>query len=101
MHRIEFVSRIAEWSATHRKLAIWGWLAFVVLAVGVGGSMGTKILSNADNYTGESARAERALAKAELVPNSEMVLIQSESSTASDPEFQSVDGGSHPGTEVD
>ena len=90
MHRIEFVSRIAEWSATHRKLAIWGWLAFVVLAVGVGGSMGTKILSNADNYTGESARAERALAKAELVPNSEMVLIQSESSTASDPEFQSV-----------
>jgi uncharacterized membrane protein YdfJ with MMPL/SSD domain len=90
MHRIKFVSRIAEWSATHRKLAIWGWLAFVVLAVAIGGSLGTKTLSNADQYTGESARAERVLAKADLVPNSEIVLIQSETSSFSDPEFQSV-----------
>ena len=90
MHRIKFVSRVAEWSATHRKLAIWGWLAFVVLALGIGGSLGTKTLSNSDGYAGESARAERVLENAELVPNSELVLIQSETSTASDPDFKSV-----------
>ena len=90
MHRIKFVGRVAEWSATHRKRAIWGWFAFVVLAVGIGGSIGTKTLSNADGYSGESARAERAIERADLMPNSELVLIQSETSTISDPEFRSV-----------
>ena len=26
-------ARAGRWSATHRKTAIWGWLAFVILAV--------------------------------------------------------------------
>jgi len=90
MHRIEFVSRIAEWSATHRKTAIWGWLAFVVLAVVIGGSLGTKAMSNADQNSGESARAEAALERTSLVPNSELVLIQNESLTAGDPGFARV-----------
>ena len=29
-------ARMGHWSATHRKTAIWGWLAFVVLAVLIG-----------------------------------------------------------------
>ena len=32
--------RAGHWSATHRKLAIWGWIAFVVLAFYSGGQIG-------------------------------------------------------------
>ena len=35
-------ARAGRWSTQHRKKAIVGWLAFVVLAVFVGGSFGTK-----------------------------------------------------------
>ena len=37
-------ARAGRWSATHRKTAIWGWLAFVVAAFAVGGAVGTKTL---------------------------------------------------------
>ena len=33
-------SRIGKWSAQHRRTAILGWIAFVVLAVVVGGQIG-------------------------------------------------------------
>ena len=28
-------ARMGRWSAGHRKLAIWGWLAFVIVAFGI------------------------------------------------------------------
>ena len=31
-------SRAGVWSAQHRKTAIWGWLAFVVIAFMIGGA---------------------------------------------------------------
>jgi len=34
--RRNLAARAARWSANHRKLAIWGWLGFVVLAVLIG-----------------------------------------------------------------
>jgi uncharacterized membrane protein YdfJ with MMPL/SSD domain len=33
-------ARAAHWSAEHRKLAIWGWIAFVVVAVVLGNAVG-------------------------------------------------------------
>ena len=33
-------SRAGHWSATHRKRAIFGWLAFVLIATVLGGSVG-------------------------------------------------------------
>ena len=48
---------------THRKLAIFGWLAFVVVSIAVGGAVGTKQLTDAEAVSGESGRAEVALEK--------------------------------------
>jgi uncharacterized membrane protein YdfJ with MMPL/SSD domain len=80
-------ARAARWSATHRKLAIFGWLAFVVASVVIGAAVGTKNLTDAEAVSGESGRAELALEKSQLTPNDEMVLVQSEQLRAGDPAF--------------
>ena len=54
-------ARAARWSATHRKLAIFGWLAFVVAALVIGGAVGTKQLTDAEAVSGEAGRAEVAI----------------------------------------
>lgn len=82
-------ARAARWSAAHRKLAIFGWLAFVVLSVFVGGAVGTRNLTDAESVSGESGRAELALERSNLALNSELVLIQSDHATAADPAFGS------------
>ena len=46
-------ARAGRWSATHRKRAIWGWLAFVFLAVFIGASVGTQTLDTAASGVGE------------------------------------------------
>jgi RND superfamily putative drug exporter len=38
-------ARAGHWSATHRKKAIFGWLAFVLIATVLGGSVGMRTLS--------------------------------------------------------
>jgi RND superfamily putative drug exporter len=70
-----FVARAAEWSATHRKLAIFGWLAFVLVAIAIGSAVGQNKMTQADSYPGESGTAQHALEDSHLVPNTEMVLI--------------------------
>ena len=42
-------ARAGRWSAQHRKKAIVGWLLFVILAVFIGGSVGTKTLDDVDD----------------------------------------------------
>ncbi len=81
-------ARAAHWSAEHRKLAIWGWIFFVIVAVFVGNAVGQKEIHAADFFNGESHDAEEALYDAGLRPNDELVIIQSESLTIEDPEFQ-------------
>jgi uncharacterized membrane protein YdfJ with MMPL/SSD domain len=81
-------ARAGRWSTENRKKAIWGWLAFVVIAVVIGGSVGSKELSNADSYQGESGRAEQALVDAGLDPPAgETVMIKSETLEAGDRQF--------------
>ena len=55
-----FAARAGRWSARHRKKAIFGWLAFVVVAFVIGGAIGTKKPNGNDN-TGQSAKAEKIL----------------------------------------
>ena len=81
-------ARAGHWSATHRKAAIFGWLGFVVLAILIGQMAGQKTIFGADQFNGESGRAEHALEDAGLRPNDEAVLVQSENLTISDPEFR-------------
>jgi RND superfamily putative drug exporter len=69
-------ARAGRWSAQHRKLAIWGWVAFVVAAVVGGGALGTKTLSDHESGVGETARADRALERGFPESASEQVLIQ-------------------------
>jgi hypothetical protein len=80
MERVErtrnLAARAGRWSAQHRKLAIWGWIAFVVLAVAVGGAVGTKTLSDNEQGVGESGRADEALERGFPEAATEQVLIQ-------------------------
>lgn len=81
-------ARIGRWSATHKKTAIVGWFAFVIVAFMIGGSVGQKNLEDWQNYTGESATAEAALHKHyEAAPANEVVVVQSEKYTVGDPKF--------------
>ena len=99
--RSGLAARAAAWSAEHRRrsdtsepgsrqarLAIWGWIAFVVVAVFIGNAVGREEIHGADQFTGEAGRAERALENAGLRPNDEVVIVQSDSLTVRDPEFQ-------------
>jgi uncharacterized membrane protein YdfJ with MMPL/SSD domain len=70
--------RAGRWSAAHRKIAIFGWLAFVVVAFVLGGAIGTKKLKSSDAGSGETHRAEQMLKKADVGQRAgESVLVQS------------------------
>ncbi|HET8821873.1 MAG TPA: MMPL family transporter [Thermoleophilaceae bacterium] len=78
-------ARAGRWSAQHRKKAILGWLAFVVLAVFIGGSVGTKTLTDADFGIGESGRADKAVSNHFPDKAPESVLVQArQASTTQD-----------------
>ncbi|MGH3376509.1 MAG: MMPL family transporter [Actinoallomurus sp.] len=71
-------ARLGGWSARHRKTAILGWLLFVVAAVLIGGMVGQQRLTEGEQGTGDSGRAERILEDAGIKdPASEMVLVHS------------------------
>jgi uncharacterized membrane protein YdfJ with MMPL/SSD domain len=81
-------ARMGRWSARHRKTAIFGWLAFVVAAVVLGGMVGTKQLGDNDTLPGESGKMARILDEGFKQRAGETVLIQSTALTASSPEFR-------------
>src|SRR4051794_38165533 len=81
-------ARMAIWSGRHRKKAFWGWLAFVLVVFAAGGAVGTTEISDVDQFSGESHRAEAALDKAGLRPVKEVVFLQSDKLTVKDPEFR-------------
>jgi len=84
-----FAARAAKWSASHWKTATFGWLAFVVAAIVVGSAVGSVKLTDAEQSTGESARAQQILADAGFSqPAAESVLVQSQTATTSDPSFR-------------
>lgn len=58
--------RLAVWSARHPWRALAGWLAFVVLCLGVGLAMGTHNATGEDYRVGEAGRAETLAAEARL-----------------------------------
>jgi uncharacterized membrane protein YdfJ with MMPL/SSD domain len=81
-------ARMGRWSARHRKIAIFGWLAFVVAAVALGSVVGTRQLGENDTLPGESGRVARILDEGFPQPAGETVLIQSTTLTATSPAFE-------------
>src|SRR3954462_2710520 len=81
-------ARMALWSGRHRKKAIWGWLAFVLVVFAAGSAMGTTNISEVDQYSGESHRAEVALHNAGMRPVEEVVYFQSNRLRVTDPAFR-------------
>jgi uncharacterized membrane protein YdfJ with MMPL/SSD domain len=80
-------ARAGRWSAKHRKTAIFGWLAFVLVAVAIGSSLGTKTIPMSQSGTGESGRATKVLTDSYKQNKTERVLVQSRSGSVKDPEF--------------
>jgi uncharacterized membrane protein YdfJ with MMPL/SSD domain len=84
-------ARMGRWSAHHRKTAIFGWLAFVIAAVVIGGAVGTKKLEQDELGTGESGRAEQIIDDGAFRDAAdESVIIQSDSVRAGSAEFRAV-----------
>ena len=91
-HSHRYAARIAAWSGRHRKKAIWGWLGFVFVVFAVGNAAGTTSISDVDQFSGESHRAEKALDRAGMRPVEEVVFVQSDKLTVRDPEFRAAVG---------
>jgi uncharacterized membrane protein YdfJ with MMPL/SSD domain len=69
-------ARLGSWSAEHRKQAIFGWIALLLVAL-VAGSVGAKKLTAAGESNGDSAKAERLLDHGGFRrPAAEQVLLQ-------------------------
>jgi RND superfamily putative drug exporter len=77
-----------RWSAKHRKTAIIGWIAFVVLSFMVGGQIGTKTLTDEQAGVGESGTADRIVADAYPKHHEEVVLFHSTTGKYDDPAFR-------------
>src|SRR3954451_6491991 len=88
-------ARAAYWSARHRKIAIGGWLSFVVIAFVLGGAIGTKELADEDTGNGSSRVADTAIHNADFPDKSdEQVLVQTRGgkATVDDPAFKAAVG---------
>jgi len=85
-------ARAGHWSARHRRIAVLGWLAFVVIAFVLGGAIGTQSLKDEDSGNGESQVADRAIAHADFPKKAdEQVLITARPRgrlTVTDPGFK-------------
>ena len=81
-------ARMGRWSASHRKTAIFGWLAFVIAAVVLGMGAGVKQIDQSNSNAGQAHKADQILKQAgfkQSGPLTEIVVIQSQQRTIADP----------------
>jgi uncharacterized membrane protein YdfJ with MMPL/SSD domain len=90
MKRGNLAARAGRWSVNHRKKAILGWLAFVVLALGIAMAAPLQILKTDELGIGESGRADKIVSDGYPKAASERVLVQSTTDKAGAPEFRAV-----------
>lgn len=88
MEGTNLAGRVGRWSANNWKKALFGWLAFALVAIVVGSAFGTR-MAGEENGTGESARAEKMLDQADFQgPPIESLLIQSSTLKVTDAGFR-------------
>ena len=81
----------AKWSAANWKKAAFGWLAFAVIAATLGQTVGTVKLTEAEQGSGESAKAQAVLERAGFGHLAdEAVLVQSARLNIADRQFRRV-----------
>ena len=83
---------MGRWSASDRKTAIFGWLAFVVAAIALGTVVGQRTIDQQHNV-GQAGRADQILKKAGFAQSArltEIVVVQSSRATTADPTFRVV-----------
>ena len=82
-------ARIGRWSVQHRKKAIFGWLAFVLVSVVIGFNLvPQKEIERNASGPGESGQAAKAVDGAFPDESSEQVLVQSKELQAGDAQFK-------------
>src|SRR3954452_25181629 len=85
-------ARMGNWSAKHRKTAIFGWLAFVIAAIVIGSAVGQRTIDQTNNNTvGPSARADQILKHggfSQSGPLTEIVVVQTQHAAVASPSFQ-------------
>ena len=54
-------ARMGRWSASHWKTAVFGWLAFVLVALLMGMQVGTRNIDPNDANVGESRTADHMI----------------------------------------
>ena len=92
-HSNNIAARMGRWSANHWKTAVFGWLAFVIASVYIGGAVGTKYLEDDDLAVGEAGTATKIIEAGfpeATDEQGEIVLIQSKTLKADDPAFKAV-----------
>jgi uncharacterized membrane protein YdfJ with MMPL/SSD domain len=89
---MNLAGRMGRWSAQHRKLAIFGWFAFVLASFAIGTFViGAKQATEASG-PGESGRVGKILEEDFEQPAGESVLVQSETLTTYDRAFKAAIG---------
>ena len=91
-HSTNIAARMGRWSASHRKTAIFGWLAFVVASFAIGTAVGMQTIDQNDTNVGEARRADHIIRDGgfTLDEQTEYVLVQSKTQTVADPAFRAV-----------
>ncbi len=93
MRTVNLAGRAGRWSAAHWKTAAFGWIAFGVIAVVVGGAVGATQMKDWAIANGESRRAEQILDQGSFkIPARESVLVQSKTLTVDQPAFAAAVG---------
>jgi uncharacterized membrane protein YdfJ with MMPL/SSD domain len=81
-------ARMGRWSANHKKIAIFGWIAFVAAAFMIGNVVGTKNLEQQKSGSGESGHVDAVLFDHFKQAQGDTVLIQSTAKTVDDAAFR-------------
>jgi RND superfamily putative drug exporter len=84
-------ARMGRWSASHRKTAIFGWLAFVIGALVIGVAVGQKTIDEKEANVGQAHKADQILKHAGFAQSerlTEIVLVQSKTQTVADAGFR-------------
>ena len=85
MQSRNLAARAGRWSAQHRKTAILGWIAFVVLAAVLGGKVGLNDIDESAQGNGESKRGDMIVEAAGFPDQAgEQVLVQGKGTVGAD-----------------